>query len=382
MTLHWLKDLKDAFAPNAQAPRFDALRVVGRGMCCSLGHSASATSAALNARITHFQQSRFVGQGGRRINAAMLHGVDVWGMDRLAMMLQAVISEALAAEVGAVDHRETALLVCFAEHERSGMDSLTFRQGIELTVAPWGFHPKSLAIDCGKGGIAAGLMRASVMLKSQNLHHTEPRRVLLVGLDSLLLAGTIEQLIGMDRLLTTSNSDGLIPGEGAAALWLESTHDASPRQAAGLHIVSVHSATEEWRLDGEVPARALGLTQAVRGALQAVGATMSELDFQVSGFNGEGWYAKEISLMQSRCMTTKRSRFPHLTPCQALGETGAAGPVLALAWLADLMGRGEFGSPGRSALAHFSGDDGRRSAMVLRYLGGTDGLSLHAAKTH
>jgi 3-oxoacyl-[acyl-carrier-protein] synthase I len=374
--LRWLKALTEAplKAPSDQPalPDFKALRVIGRAMCCSLGHTAPAASAALNARINHFQESRFVGQGGRRVVVAMLHGLDTWGMDRMALMLNAVITEALGAEPTSAACGTTALVVCCAEGERPGMDSASFQQGVNAIVQPWGFHASSLALDCGKGGIAQALHRASALLQTARATGNGPLRVLLVGLDSLLLAATIEQLIGMDRLLTDSNSDGLIPGEGAAALLLELAAPQPTRSAAlspshGLHIMAAASAMDDWRLDGDTPARAQGLTQAVRTALKAAGTSMSELDFHVSGFNGEAWCAREITLMQSRCMASRRSHYAHLAPCQWLGDTGAASPVLALAWLADLMGRDPGVSPGQSALAHFAGDDGRRSALVLHH---------------
>lgn len=38
-------------------------------------------------------------------------------------------------------------------------------------------------------------------------------------------------------------------------------------------------------------------------------------------------------------MIPRRTHDAQLTPCQPLGNAGAAGPVLALAWLADLQGR-------------------------------------------
>lgn len=368
--LRWLKSSNQAPSSEQNVLRFKPLLVTGRAMCCSLGHTAPAVTAALNARVNHFRESRFVGQGGRRIVAAMLEGLDIWGMDRMALMLNAVISETLDAVQSPTDNSRIAVLVCCAESQRPGIDSASFQQGISSIVQPWGFHPSSLALDCGKGGIAIALKKASLLLQNAQATTNGPVQALLIGLDSLLLAATIEQLMGMDRLLTDTNSDGLIPGEGAAALLLElSTPKAvdSALHRSGLRIMAAESAIDEWRFDGSTPARGLGLTQAVRAALAAANTSMADLDFHISGFNGEAWSAREITLMQSRCMTSKRSHYAHLAPCQWLGDTGAASPVLALAWLSDIMGRDHIVSPGQSALAHFAGDDGQRSALILRH---------------
>lgn len=365
--LRWLRNVANEAKKGAAPAKFEALQVAGRGMCCSLGHSAPAATAALNARLTHFQESRFVGEGGRPIQAAMLHGVDVWGMERLGLMLSSVIAEALGSGCGDRSQGEVALLVCYPESQRPGLAASTFRQGVEDVVLPWGFHPNSVAMDCGKGGIAEALQKAGELLRGRTGEAPPPRQVLLVGLDSLLVAGAIEQLLNFGRILGPGNADGLVPAEGAAALLLERPASAVVAQGAALRIEAAELALDEWRMDGAAPLRGTGLTKAVRAALVQARTSMSDLDFQISGFNGEGWYAREITLMQSRCMATRRDHYAHLTPCQSLGDAGAAGPVLALAWLAELLGREPGMTPGQSALAHFAGDDGRRSALVLRH---------------
>jgi 3-oxoacyl-[acyl-carrier-protein] synthase-1 len=246
---------------------------------------------------------------------------------------------------------------------------------VDAVARKGAFHPSSLALHCGKGGIAEALQAASALLtRSQSTER--PRQVLLAGLDSLLVAGTVEQLIGMNRILGSTTSDGLVPAEGAASILLEPvSNDRKSSRLSGLHIEAAASAVEDWRLDGDVPARGHGLTQAVRAAVTQANTDMSDLDLQVSGANGEGWYAREVTLMQSRCMKIKRSNYPHIAPAQWLGDAGAAAPVLALAWLADIMGRDSAICPGRSALAHFAGDDGQRSALVLRHDGNSSSSS-------
>ncbi|NHZ61870.1 hypothetical protein [Massilia genomosp. 1] len=142
------------------------------------------------------------------------------------------------------------------------------------------------------------------------------------------------------------------------------SRDAS--DAPGLWIEAVATAQEPWRFESDLPVRALGLTQAIRSAAQAAGTEIASLDFHASGMTGEGWYAKEVNLALSRCLERKKSDFPHLIVTRSVGETGAAAPLLSLAWLAALMGRTTTG-PGSAGLLHFAGDDGQRSALVVRH---------------
>ena len=111
--------------------------------------------------------------------------------------------------------------------------------------------------------------------------------------------------------------------------------------------------------------RAAGLTQAIRAAVETADTQLIGLDFHASGMAGEAWYAKEASLALSRCIEQRKPSFPHLIVARSVGETGAASGVLTLAWLAGTMTRPE-GRPGRAGLLHFAGDDGERSALVIR----------------
>jgi 3-oxoacyl-[acyl-carrier-protein] synthase I len=395
--LRWLNDWLDkslgassssdahtAHANNATPmPR---LAVVARGMCCAVGHSAPAASAALNARLNHFMRSEFVDDHGEAIKASMVHGLPVWGAQRLAQLLHQVIAETMAS---AARHQggqagepgqpgpasQVALLISGPETVRQGLPLEALQEALQEVVSPWGFHEASAVLPAGSGGVALSLRHASLLLHSRPPARP-PKYVLLVGLDSLLFAGSIEQLIAQERLASSHMADGLIPAEGAGAVLLRRAADAQGLPPL-LHVEAAAHAQDPWHLSGTEPQRALGLTQAVRTALEAAGTSMADLDFQLSGLTGESWCAREAALMQSRCMRKKRETYEHLVPAQFLGFCGAALPVLALAWLADVMGCSDVACPGRSALLHFADPHGDRSALVVRH----PGLALNPTPT-
>jgi len=340
------------------------LRVVARAMCCSVGHHARAATAAINAHMNHFRETEFVDDSGDVLIGAALHEVPVWGAERLRLMLHAVVAESLqsANDVG-LHTEQIAIMLLTPEAERPGMphdaladDLADLAAGNIPGMGP--FHAKSAMYAYGKAGIARLLQEAGDALAEGDA----PSHVLLVAVDSLLDAGAIEHFLACERLATTDNADGFIPGEGAAALLLSIQAADQP----ALWIESGATALESWRIDGDVPLRANGLVNAMREAERAAGIKVGALDFHASGMTGESWYAKEVSLAVTRVLEERKPEFPHSIIASRVGETGAASSVLTLAWLSDVMGRSE-NAPGRSALLHFAGDDGHRCALVVRH---------------
>lgn len=341
--------------------RWQPLRVIGRGMCCAVGHDAPAASAAMAARLNHFRETEFVADGGHRVMGSALYDVPVWGAARRRLMLRTVIDEAMR-NVG--DEWTTTALVLLVPLQGSpgspASDVEWLQQELMADSAGKQFHAASTALPYGKGGVAQALITCVELLQEERLDVT---RVLLVGVDSLLESATIEALILHRRLATPSNADGVIPGEGAAAVLL-SLHGST--DAPALWIEAAGHADEAWRLEGEIPIRAVGLTQAIREALSQTGLALADLDFHASGMAGESWYAKETSLALSRTLERRKPHFPHEMIARAVGETGAAAPVLTLAWLAEALV--ERPNPiGQIGLLHFACAEGRRSALVVRY---------------
>jgi 3-oxoacyl-[acyl-carrier-protein] synthase I len=366
--------MKPWFSPAAQDKAqalpggWQPMRVVAQGMCCAVGHTAAAACAAMRARMNHFRETQFV-DGGEPVIGAPLYQVDVWGAQRLQWMLSAALSQVFAAQPD-LDAAQVAVLLLTPEPGRAGMPLVHMVEQVRPLLADLAgkgraFHPRSAVCPYGKGGIAHALSQAAALLAEPN----GPAWVLLAAADSLLDAAVIEQLRIDERLATPSNQDGLIPGEGAAAVLLAGAARGASAQPPALWIDSAAGTEETWRLGADEPIRAQALTQALRNAAAQAHTALADLDFHASGMTGESWYAKEANLALARAMEHKKTTFAHLIAAASLGETGAAAPVLTLAWLADLMGR-EWGSPGRSAMLHFAGDDGQRSAVVVRHRSG------------
>jgi 3-oxoacyl-[acyl-carrier-protein] synthase I len=356
--LDWLKTGKEL----PEGDNFTPLRIVSSAMCCALGHDQRAAVAGIEARVNHFRETQFVCDEGMPIMGGALFSFPVWGQERLARVLAKVVPECLAGAPDVSLHKVALMLLC-AQSDQSGPSESFWPNELAALQKRHGFGDRPKLCRYGKAGIAQVLQEAAQALgKTQGLDH-----VLLVGIDSLLDAGVVETLLEQERVATRRNADGLIPAEGAGAILLtrRSPAPTALSAASSLWIEGVADANEVWQLGSDTPARALGLTQAMRAASAMAKTPVAELDFHASGMTGEGWYAKEVSMALSRCMEHRKNRFEHLTIASYLGETGAASAVLTMAWLAQVMPLEDDG-PGKSALLHFASDSGQRAALVVR----------------
>ena len=213
----------------------------------------------------------------------------------------------------------------------------------------------SRIIAAGRAGYGEALLQAAALIG-----HGASERVLLVGVDSLLNAATINHFLANERLLTEDNSDGFLPGEGAAALLVEASDSSQP----GLHIAGVGRGQEPGRPDGSVPSRGTGLTDAIRGALRHAALDANALAFRISDQNGEAFYARDAANALTRASVPGGTRPDTLTTADCTGEIGAATGPLMTAWMHRAMPRDD--GPGHCGLIHLANDHGERAAIVLR----------------
>lgn len=346
-------------SPPHDEPMSLPLRVAGRGICCSVGHNARAATAAIRARLNHFRETEFVDYNGLPLIGSMLYGVEHWGEIRFNAMFEAVLNECLAP-FGEIASEAIALLLLLPESERPGAPTgwVDFTSTDGRFLPDSGYHPESRALRLGKAGIASVVQQAQGLFTQIK---SPPKLVAVVAVDSFFTSTTLTHYLKKERIKTPDNTDGFTPAEAAAAVVL--TPD--PTQAPALWIDGVASADEPAPIGSDSPCLAKGLSQAMRGAARAAQCELSSLAFHASGISGEGWYFREASLALTRTLEQRVAHFPHELIARSVGETGAATPILTLAWLADAMGRPQ--GPGSGALLHFSNDNPLRSALVVHY---------------
>jgi len=335
------------------------LAITGCGMVTGVGLSAPASCASIRCAIDNFTETNFKDKSGEFIIGCAVPLEQPWrGKTKLLKMAAIAIDECLSVNKEIVPNL-TPLLLCVSDQERKGRvidDDKQFFLDLQSELGLT-FHEKSYVVAKGHVAVAMALNYARILLQESNINH-----VLIAATDSLLVWPTLAHYVEHERLLTSKNSNGFIPGEAGAALVVELADSRAKNQlicqGLGFGVEKAHVYSEE-------PLRADGLVAAIRESLKDAGYGESVLDFKITDLSGEHYYFKEASLAFSRIDRTKREEFDIWHPADCVGEVGAA---LGLVMIAVLKAACEKAyTKGNHMLAHLGNDDGQRSSMVLSW---------------
>lgn len=333
------------------------LAITGVGMVTGVGLNAPASCAAIRCAVDNFQETRFMDNGGEWISGCEVRLEQPWrGKTKLIKMAAAAINECLRNNNEIVP-KTTPLLLCLSEHERKGRvidDDNQFFLDLQNELG-FVFHEKSRVFSKGHVAISVALKHAQ-----QLIHESNVKQIMIVATDSLLVGPTLTHYEDNERLLTSQNSNGFIPGEAAAALVVE---PVIPKQEGQLICQGLGFGVEKAHVGSEEPLRADGLTAAIKESLSDAGCGESILDFKITDISGEQYYFKESSLAFSRVDRTKREEFDIWHPADCIGEVGAVIGVVIIAIIKSACEKGY--SRGNNILAHLGNDDGERSSMIF-----------------
>jgi 3-oxoacyl-[acyl-carrier-protein] synthase I len=332
------------------------IAILNTGMVSSVGTTAAASCAAIRAKLTNPVETRFVNLSGEWIIAQSVKLDLPWrGTVKLARMASMAISECLSV-LGRNDWGKIPLVLCIAERERPGrvgdMDSELFtaiqgQLGIE-------FSHHSMVLPLGRVGVGSALLHARRIIDEMHAPF-----VVIAATDSLLSSGTLRAYEQAERLLSPQNSNGFIPGEGAAALLV-----GHAERETDLVCTGVGFGTETSTIFDDSPLRGDGLHQSIKNALADAECDMRDVDFRITDLSGEQYYFKEAALALSRIMRVRKEEFDVWHPAECIGEVGAVSGVamIVVAHAACLKGY----APGSGILCHAAADDGQRIAVVVR----------------
>ncbi len=196
-------------------------------------------------------------------------------------------------------------------------------------------------------------------------------RAVVVGVDSFIDRDRLASLDRDLRIKSGRASAGMIPGEAATALLLESAAHAAQRGARVLAILAeVGEGTEPQPLTGERESSGRGLTLALRAAL--TGGASHAPRWVLCNLNGEAYRAVEWGTVGVRLARELGAGLRLWHPADCLGEIGAAiGGVLIAQAIAGFA-RGY--APAPEALLWAGSDGGARAAVrVLAPAARTEG---------
>ena len=333
--------------------------ILGVGMITGVGSTAAASCAAIRCGVNNFNETHFLDLYGEKIVASAVRLDQPWrGLTKLAKMAASAVQECLEA-MAKVPKAGAALplVLVIAEEDRPGRLPglggpllLSIERELGMKV-----HPDSSVVAQGRVGGAVGLLRAQKLMEERGHAH-----VVLCGVDTFLTGPTLSMFDERERLLTSHNSNGFIPGEAAAAVLL-GRDDAG--EACSVACTGMGFAREPATIESDKPLRAGGMTQAIRAALAAAGIGLEQVDYRISDLSGEQYRFKEVTLATTRIRRDHRVGFGIWHPADCIGEVGAAALPSMLGVL--YSGARKRYLPGPIFLAYLSNDDDKRSALVL-----------------
>jgi 3-oxoacyl-[acyl-carrier-protein] synthase-1 len=328
-------------------------------MVTGVGLNAPAACAAIRCGIDNFQETRFMDSGGEWIIGSSVSMEKPWrGTEKLSKMLALALQECLSSD-STLSLEEIPIIFCLAEKERPGrlaeLEERIFRETQEEIGVR--FHEKSGLLSYGRVGLGIALKKAHGLLYGENIP-----RVIIAGVDSLLVGATLSAYEAQERLLTSQNSNGFIPGEAAAAVLIG---PALAIDEAQLLCLGVGSGVERAIEQSELPLRADGLVQAIRAALAQAGCSLGVMDFRITDVSGGQYSFKEARLALARILRERKEEFDMWHPADCVGEVGAAIGVVILAVCFTATRKGY--APGNNILCHLANEDGNRAAIILAY---------------
>jgi 3-oxoacyl-[acyl-carrier-protein] synthase-1 len=336
------------------------LRIGALGMVTPVGLSAASTCAALRAGISRLQELPVVTPLPEPVMGAWVPTVDALNFYRLLRLLVPALQQTIA-HIDAEDLEQVPLIVGTAEPGRPDrpprldgqlLSEISQRLGVTFS------RRYSGVIAEGRTSVFRGLAIARELI-GRGL----APRCIVAGVDSMVNQDAIGWLYRNERLKMPDDPDGVMPGEGAAAVELLPLAGAGAADTVDVLVRGLGFGVERATVVSDEPSLAEGLTAAVRAALEEAGMRLGEMDFRVSDLTGEQYYFRETNLAESRLLREHKEGFPIWHCAEGIADVGAAVGGVMLGQAATALRRGY--APGRSVLCQSSSDGGTRAAVVI-----------------
>ena len=330
------------------------------GLVCSVGLNSAAACAALRAGIAKFEELPYWDNNGTPVVGAAVPDLDSQFGDRLVEMLAMALHNCLSG-MTAFPFHEVPLLVGLAEPGRPGGGAWLAERIISQVEEKLGtkFHSSfSMVISEGHTAGLEGLRIARDLLQTTNVSGC-----LVCGVDSYINASSLFWLDRSWRLKRKGHTDGVIPGEAAAAVLVQ-RHIPS-RLEPRVEVVGLGFGQERASVLAEEPLLARGLADACRQALAEAGWGFHELDFRISDVSGENYGFRELALVEGRLARVVRSLpQPLWHAADSIGDTGAAAGVVQMVRAKTAWAKAY--APGARAGCFTSAVPGNRAVALLR----------------
>lgn len=337
-----------------------SLDILATGAVTAVGLTAAQTCAAIRANIKRFCpiEPQVVDYREAKIGARVSADPRL-RIDERAWLLN--LAGRALRECEPDPDPETALLWLVPEAHRehplvAGASDGELLTGLERHLDRQ-FSPHSRVLHGGAAAAVEALAIARELFEAGSA-----KRCLIGGADSLLRRVDLERLERANRLLGPTQSQGLVPGEGAAFM-LVGHHTPTPDTPARARVHGLGLGYEPNTVLGSEYSVGDGFADALEAALADAELSEDEVAFVAGNFNGERYDAWERAHGHSRNYRTRRERLHVAWPAASVGELGVAGGVMALIYTAAAID-GEF-APGPIATVEVRSSGQLRGIAVV-----------------
>ena len=197
----------------------------------------------------------------------------------------------------------------------------------------WALGPEWGARLCARAGLPAipvvraraeGSAGSLALLQDVQLHlgRSPSELALVIFVDSYIDAARLQALDEDGRLKSARTTDGILPGEAAVAMLIESTSAHARRAPAPLGFVGQVGLGQEPQIrSSNRESSGRGLSDALRGAL--AGGQPSQPYWCLCDLNGQSYRAAEWAVASTR-LASHLTVAKLLHPADCLGDVGAA----------------------------------------------------------
>jgi 3-oxoacyl-[acyl-carrier-protein] synthase-1 len=276
------------------------------------------------------------------------------GVGRLAALGMLSLQECAAASPPGPP---VPLFVCAPDrHEWEGspselLDGVTGDASIGVDLG------QSRVFSNGRTGVIDAILAGRELLETRRAP-----AFYLLGVDSLVTGERPFRLMSEGRLLYDENSDGFVPGEGAAALRVSAAGSEGLAALAGLGTGEEPAGGVNGTLTG------VGLNDATTAAVTEAKLRGSDLHAVVHDVSGVQRDFEDFMLARGRSPLDAATAARIFAPSISVGEIGAAAGPLAIAMLAFFIHKGVVGGPG---VCLFRSNGSGRGAVVVAPLPST-----------
>jgi 3-oxoacyl-[acyl-carrier-protein] synthase I len=351
-------------------PSADAV-IVGVGARTASGLTALQATMSARALKLDPRPSHMIDHAGEPIATARLRSIgdNVFGIDRFLALAGPALAQAAFPWLTAQHARTRTtprlpLVVALPSKTRPGVDprleqhllaALEAHAHVALDPAR-----SEIVSRCRGGGVIA-FERALALLARGDCD-----AIAVGGIDSYFDPDALEYLDRELRLHGPDTENGFIPGEAAAFVVLASRRRASAVYRYG-QVISAASADEPRPYGSEEPCTALGITLAVKRAVEAIGPRARRVGWVLTDVANERHRVDEWSYAFARAHLALTEDVIHDQPLLRTGDVGAASAALLVAMAAV---RWQTGCAARDcALIATHSDGPERGAMVVSAMG-------------